>query len=144
MLGGGKGLGEGNGVPVNQELDRAGRGEGRERSWCWCWNPSPGWSHLMATVVDGGWPWQERQPSHAPILMRALGSCLCLCDHKNSWDKFLAHSASLCSGWCKRCRRVGQKVLESWRGTAQPGAGWGMRNVLSLFPLPILHEVQNI
>lgn len=98
------------------------------------WDPIPGWSLLTATVVDGGWPRRERRLLHAPALTRALGSCLCSWDHKNSWDKFLACSASLCLGWRKSCRRVGQKVHESWRGAAQsPGGalGCGMSSACS-------------
>ena len=133
---------------MNQEMDRAGRGEGKVLQKGpgagAQWDPSPGWSLLTATVVDGGWSRQERRLRHAPALMRALGSCLCSWDHKNSWDKFLACSASLCLGWRKCCRRAGQKVLESWRGAAQPGGGSGPRDVLSLFLSLVLHEVQSI
>lgn len=122
-----------------------GRGEGKvlvPGAW---WDPSPGWSLLTATVVDGGWPWRERRLLHAPALTRALGSCLCSWDHKNSWDKFLARSASLCLGWRKSCRRVGQKVQESWRGAARSQEGCsGMWDVLSLFLSLVLHEVQSI
>lgn len=78
----------------------------------------------MATVVDGGWPWQERRLLHAPALTRALSSCLCSWDHKNSWDKFLAHSASLCLGWCEYCSAGGVS---------------GARHIL--FLLLVLHEV---
>lgn len=126
-----RGLGEGNGVPVNREIDRAGRREGRGRSWCW--SPSPGWSHLMATVVDGGWPRQERQPSHAPILMRTLISCLCFWDIKilgtNSW---LAQPACIWDGvnaagvWARRCWRAGEGLLSQ----GQAG-GCGMSSACS-------------
>lgn len=128
------GLGEGNGVPVNQEMDRAGRGEEKVPVLSARWDPSPGWSLLTATVVDGGWPRWERRLPHAPALTRALGSCLCSWDHKNSWDKFLARSARLCLGWRKSCRRVGQKARESWRGAARPRGGARGRGMSSACP----------
>lgn len=121
---------------MNQEMDRAGRGEGNvlqkgPGAGAW-WDPSPGCSLLTATVVDGGWPWQERRPPHAPALTGALGSCLCSWDHKNSWDKFLACSASLCLRWRKCCQCAGQKVLgELARGCFASGGGTRGRGMSS-------------